>query len=100
MDDLVFFIAALCPPLLAAFGVGFIWHLGRIRTPADVAQDVLAAVSDRDALPIQLICERPPLAGQPLDPRVVRFTLEHLRRNGRLVRSYSREHEDQAVYRR
>jgi hypothetical protein len=100
MDDLLFVIAALFPPLLAAVGVGFIWYVGRIRTPADVEQDVLAAVSERDALPIAVICERPPLAGQPVDPRVVHFTLEHLRRSGRLVRWYSREHEDQAVYRR
>jgi|SRR5215831_1423197 hypothetical protein len=100
MDDLLFFLAAFFPPLLAATGVGFVWHVARMRTPADVEQDVLAAVSERDALPIALICKRPPLAGRPLDPRVVHFTLEQLRREGRLVRWYSHEHEDQAVYRR
>ncbi len=98
--DVLAVIAALFPPLLAVAGIGFIWYAGRMRTPADVEQDVLAALSSKDALPVKLICQRPPLAGQPVDPAVVHFTLEHLRRSGRLVRFYSREHQDQAVYRR
>ena len=99
MDPLAV-ILPLFPPLLAAVGVGFIWYAMRMRTPADVEQDVLAALSSKDALPIKLICQRPPLAGQTLDQAVVHFTLEHLRRSGRLVRFYSHEHQDQAVYRR
>jgi hypothetical protein len=100
MDDLLLLIAALFPPVLAVIGVGYIWYASRIRTPADVEADVLAALSERDALPIKMICNRPPLAGQPLDPSVVHFTLEHLRRKGRLVRWYSSDHDDEVVYRR
>jgi hypothetical protein len=97
MDDLLTIVAALFPPVLAVLGVGYIWYASRIRTPADVEQDVLAALSERDALPIAVICNRPPLAGQPVDPAVVHFTLEHLRRRGRLVRWAD---GDQTVYRR
>src|SRR6185503_20864807 len=100
MDDLLLEFASLFPLLLAAVGIGFIFYVNHMRTPAEVEQDVLAAVSEHDALPITMICQRPPLAGQSLDPSLVHFTLEQLRRRGRLVRWYSREHADQAVYRR
>jgi hypothetical protein len=99
MDDLLFTFATFFPFLLALCGVGFIWYSSRLRTPADMEADVLAALSEHDALPVSLICKRPPLAGQPLDPDVVHFTLEHLRRQGRLVRWYADQHE-QVVYRR
>jgi hypothetical protein len=91
-------IATLFPMLLGAAGIGFICYSCHDRTPADVEADVLAALSEREALPIALICRRPPLAGQAVDPNVVHLTLEHLRRTRRAVRWY--EAEQQAIYRR
>jgi hypothetical protein len=100
MDDPLFSFAAIFPFLLAVCGLGFIWYSSRLRTPADVEADVLAALSEHDALPLATICRRPPLAGQPLDPDVVHFTLEHLRLKGRAVRWRAAEHQHQVVYRR
>jgi hypothetical protein len=100
MDDLLFSFATIFPFLLTLSGLGFIWYSSRMRTPGDVEADVLAALSEHDALPVSLICERPPLAGKALDPDVVHFTLELLRRKGRAVRWYAHEHQDEVVYRR
>jgi hypothetical protein len=102
MDDPLLAIAAVFPLALAGVGLGFTWYSWRTPTPADVESDVLAALSVSEALPIALICRRPPLAGTRVHPDVVRFTLEHLRRSGRAVRWYAGDLDQtrEAVYRR
>jgi hypothetical protein len=98
MDDPLFAVAGLFPLMMGAIGIGFVIHGFMAPTTADVESDVLAALSAHEALPIGRICARPPLRSQRLDPAVVHFTLEHLRRTGRAVRWYT--DDDEVVYRR
>jgi hypothetical protein len=98
MDDPLFALAAIFPLLIAAAGVGFILHGFLVPTAADVESDVLEALSHDEALPLMSICARAPLKGQRINPEVVHFALEHLRRTGRAVRWYAEDEE--VVYRR
>jgi hypothetical protein len=88
-DDLLLTVATVFPCALAAIGLGFVWWVSRASLPADLEADVLAALSDLEALPVGEICRRPPLAESGVDPATVRFVLEHLRRSGRAVRWYA-----------
>jgi hypothetical protein len=101
--DVLLTLATAFPFVLIAIGLGFVWSTSRVRLPADLEADVLAALSDLEALPVSAICRRPPLAESEPDPATVRFVLEHLRRSGRAVRWYadvdSRGHR-LALYRR
>ena len=96
LDDPLFAAAALFPFLLLAAGLGFVVYALRMRLPAEVESDVLAALSTREARPIAQICAQPRLVG--VDQQVVHFALDHLRRTGRAVRWYA--DDDEAVYRR
>jgi hypothetical protein len=98
MDDPLFTVAGVFPLLIGAVGIGFVIHGFLARSPADVESDVLAALSAHEALPIRHICARPPLRHQRVDPSVVHFALERLRRTGRAVRWYT--DDDEVVYRR
>jgi hypothetical protein len=62
--------------------------------PGDVAEDVLAVLSETEALAVAQVCER--LAH--VDAQTVSRALEDLRRDGRAVRWYAGDRS--AVYRR
>ena len=98
MDDPLLTLATLFPIVLSAVGAGFIIHGFVVPAPADVESDVLAALSREEALPLSRICQRAPLKDQRINPEVVHFALEHLRRTGKAVRWYADDAE--VVYRR
>jgi hypothetical protein len=96
LDDPLLSVAAVFPVALALVGGGFVWWAARTRFPADVESDVLEALSEREALPLRVICHR-----ASLDPTTAASALEHLRQTGRAVRWYDRHTEDQElVYRK
>jgi hypothetical protein len=97
LDDPLLSVAAVFPFALALVGGGFIWWAARTRFPADadVQSEVLEALSEREALPLRVICRR-----ASLDPTTAAEALEHLRKTGRAVRWYDREAEQDIVYRR
>jgi hypothetical protein len=107
-DDPLVGAATFFPVAFVAVGLGFLWWAAHGRLPAELESDVLEALSAAEALPVAQICDRPPLAGQPLHPETVSYALEHLRRTGRAVRWYARpvDQEDvdtderEALYRR
>jgi hypothetical protein len=95
VDDPLLTIAAVFPFVLACVGAGFVWWAAHTRLPADVESEVLAALSNSEALPVLVICRRARVA----DPTTVESALEHLRQTGRAVRWVSREPRE-TVYRR
>lgn len=95
MDDPLLTVATVFPFALALAGGGFIWWAARMRCPAEVESDVLDALSEREPLPLRVICSR-----TSIDPSTAESALEHLRRTGRAVRWYDREAEQDIVYRR
>jgi hypothetical protein len=98
MDDPLLTVASGFPFALVLAGGGFIWWSLRTRFPADadVQSDVLEALSEREALPLRIICRR-----ASLDPATTASALEHLRQTGRAVRWYDRHAEQQElVYRK
>lgn len=98
MDDPLLLVASLFQVALIGAGIAFVCSANRMRTPADLEADVLAALPHDEALSVVRVCERAPLASQAVDREVVSSTLEHLRRTGRAVRWYQPDRE--AVYRR
>ena len=94
LDDPLLSVAAVFPLALALVGGGFVWWAARTRFPADadVESDVLEALSEREALPLRVICHR-----ASLDPTTAASALEHLRQTGRAVRWYDRRAEEQEV---
>jgi hypothetical protein len=100
VDDPLLTLAPAFPLLLLVIGGGFIWWTSRMRFPAEVESDVLEALSEREALPLRVICRRVGGQGEGVDPRTVASALEHLRQTGRAVRWYDGEAEQDIVYRR
>ena len=96
LDDPLLTVATVFPFALALVGGGFIWWAARTRFPADVEADVLQALSEREALPLRVICHR-----ASVDPRTAASALEHLRQTGRAVRWYDHQAEpEEVVYRK
>ena len=95
MDDPLLTVATLFPFALALAGGGFIWWSLRMRFPSEVEAEVLDALSEREPLPLRVVCRR-----ASLDPTTVAEALEHLRQTGRAVRWYDRDAEQDIVYRR
>jgi hypothetical protein len=89
-------------PLLFVFaGLSVVLWLARQRLPAEIQPDVLEALSESEALSPRVIRERPPLAHQNIDLKLLETVLEHLCSAGQVVRWYeSVGSERQAVYRR
>jgi hypothetical protein len=90
------------PIAFVVLGVGFVVWLARQRLPFELQPDILAALSDTEALPAKTILERPPLAYQNVDLKTLATVLERMCNDGLVVRWYEgvAGHERQAVYRR
>ena len=104
MDDPVLAVLRFGPILFVVLGVGFVVWLARQRLPFEMQPDILAALSDTEALPTTTIRQRPPLAYQDIDVRTLDSVLERLCNDGLVVRWYevaeAPGRERQAVYRR
>ena len=64
-----------------------VW-LARQRLPFEMQPDILAALSDTEALPTSTIRQRPPLAYQDVDVKTLASVLERLCNDGLVVRWY------------
>ena len=109
-DDLWLAALRYAPLLFVLAGIAVVVWLNRQRLPDDVQPDVLAALSDTEALPAWSIRQRPPLDTQVVDLETLTLVLERLRHLGLAVRWYEvvdvpgpdgrPRRERQAVYRR
>jgi hypothetical protein len=109
-DDPVLAMLRYAPFLFVIVGVGLVMWLSRQRLPFELQPDVLAALSDTEALPTASIRQRPPLAHQEIDSKTLVEVLERLCSDGLVVRWYevvdapgpgsTPQPQRQAVYRR
>jgi hypothetical protein len=103
-DDPVLAVLRYAPIVFVVLGVGFVVWLARQRLPFELQPDILAALSDTEALPAKTILERPPLAYQNVDLKTLAAVLERMCNDGLVVRWYEDVadpgRERQAVYRR
>jgi hypothetical protein len=103
-DDPLLAVLRYAPILFVVLGVGFVVWLARQRLPFELQPDILAALSDTEALPTATIRQRPPLAYQDVDVKTLASVLERLCHDGLVVRWYvdseAGGRERQAVYRR
>src|SRR5207249_12225940 len=98
------------PILFAVVGVLVVIWRSRQRLPDELQPDVLAALSETEALSPSSIRQRPPLDYQDVDLRTLETVLEHLCSTGRAVRWFEdvggpanvdgAPRERQVVYRR
>jgi hypothetical protein len=110
MDDPVLAMLRYAPIVFVVLGVGFVVWLARQRLPFELQPDILAALSDTEALPAATIRQRPPLSYQDVDIKTLAAVLDRLCNDGLVVRWYevveaagprnSSPGERQAVYRR
>ena len=100
-DDAFLVFVRYAPIAFVVAGVlVVVWH-SRQRLPHELEPDVLAALSDSEALTPTSIRERPPLAHQDIDLRMLEHVLDELCTSGRVVRWYERvDSERRVVYRR
>jgi hypothetical protein len=104
-DDPLLAILRYAPIVFVVLGVGFVVWLARQRLPFELQPDILAALSDTEALPAKTILERPPLAYQNVDLKTLAAVLERMCTDGLVVRWYEQDtegphRERQVVYRR
>ncbi len=104
-DDPLLAVLRYAPIVFVVLGVGFVVWLARQRLPFELQPDILAALSDTQALPAATIRQRPPLAYQNVDLKTLAAVLERMCTDGLVVRWYEEDvhapgHERQAVYRR
>ncbi len=109
-DDPLLATLRYAPIVFVIVGVGFVVWLARQRLPFELQPDILAALSDTEALPTSTIRQRPPLAYQDVDIKTLASVLERLCNDGLVVRWYevveapgpgsTLPRERQAVYRR
>lgn len=100
-DDGVWVFVRYAPMAFVVAGGLVVWWMSRQRLPQEIQPDVLEALSETEALPSNLIRQRPPLDHQDIDPRLLETILERLCRDGLAVRWYEGvDTERQAVYRR
>ena len=105
MDDPLLAVLRYAPIAFVVLGVGFVVWLARQRLPFELQPDILAALSDTEALPAATILQRPPLAYQDVDVKTLNAVLERMCTDGLVVRWYEQDveapgKERQAVYRR
>jgi hypothetical protein len=102
MDDPLLAILRYAPIVFVICGVGFVVWLARQRLPFELQPDILASLSDTEALPATTILQRPPLAYQNVDLKTLAAVLERMCNAGLVVRWYQDVdgRERQAVYRR
>jgi hypothetical protein len=100
-DDALLAFVRYAPLLFVFAGVFVVLWLARQRLPCEIQPDVLAALSETEALTPRVIRERPPLAHQNIDLKLLEIALEHLCLAGQVVRWYENVGaERQVVYRR
>jgi hypothetical protein len=105
-NDPVLVALRYAPFLFVIVGIGLVLWLARQRLPNELHSDVLAALSETEALPTATIRQRPPLVYQHIDTETLVAVLDHLCRDGQVVRWYEQLDppgsgaERQAVYRR
>jgi hypothetical protein len=103
-DDPLLAVLRYAPIVFVICGVGFVVWLARQRLPFELQPDILAALSDTEALPAKTILERPPLAYQNVDLKTLAAVLERMCTDGLVVRWYADAaapgRERQVVYRR
>jgi hypothetical protein len=104
-DDPLLAVLRYAPFAFVVFGVGFVVWLARQRLPFELQPDILAALSDTEALPAATIRQRPPLSYQDVDIKTLATVLERMCTDGLVVRWYEEDveapgRERQAVYRR
>ena len=104
-DDPLLAVLRYAPIVFVVFGVGFVVWLARQRLPFELQPEILAALSDTEALPAATIRQRPPLAYQNVDVKTLATVLERMCNDGLVVRWYQEDvdgpgHERQVVYRR
>jgi hypothetical protein len=85
-DDLFLSVVRWAPILFAIAGVLVVIWYSRQRLPDELQPDVLAALSETEALSPESIRQRPPLDYQDVDLRTLETVLEYLCRSGRAVR--------------
>jgi len=100
-DDAFLAFVRYAPLLFVVAGVFVVLWLAGQRLPSEIQPDVLAALSETEALPPRVIRGRPPLAHQNIDLKLLETVLEHLCSAGQVVRWYETVgSERQVVYRR
>src|ERR1700738_2115533 len=100
-DDPLLAILRYVPIAFVVLGVGFVVWLARQRLPFELQPDILAALSDTEALSAEMIRQRPTLAYLNVDRKTLADVLERLCNDGLVVRWYEGvDRERQAVYRR
>src|ERR1700730_8078903 len=87
-DDPVLATLRYAPFLFVIIGVGLVMWLSRQRLPHELQPDVLAALSDTEALPTWTIRQRPPLMYQEVDLKTLVVVLDRLCSDGLVVRWY------------
>src|SRR5258708_20445590 len=105
MDDPLLAVLRYVPIAFVLLGVGFVVWLARQRLPFELQPDILAALSDTEALPAKTILERPPLAYQNVDLQTLAPALQRRSNDGLVARWYAQalerpNRERQACYRR
>jgi hypothetical protein len=100
-DDLFLATIRYAPMLFVIAGIAVVWWLARQRLPSELQPDVLAALSDTEALSLRSIRDRSPLAHQDVDIKTLTLVLDMLCASGQAVRWYENvDSERQIVYRR
>jgi hypothetical protein len=100
-DDTLMAAIRFAPLLFIIGGVLMVAWLSRQRSPQELQPDVLAALSETEALPARTIRQRPPLDRLDLDADALKRMLDELCGAGLAVRWYETvEAERQPVYRR
>jgi hypothetical protein len=85
-DDAFLAVVRYAPMVFVLAGVLTVLWLSRQRLPHEIEPDVLAALSDTEALPSTRIRER--LPAQDVDIRMLERVLDELCTSGRVVRWY------------
>jgi hypothetical protein len=100
-DDAFLIIVRFVPIIFVVAGVLVVIWLSGQRLPHELEPDVLAALSETEALPTKTIRQRPPLSYQNVDLGMLEGVLNQLCTSGLAVRWYeSIDSGRQAVYRR
>jgi hypothetical protein len=100
-DDAFFAFVRYAPMLFVLAGIVVVSWLSRQRLPIEIQPDVLAALSETEALSPLVIRERPPLGDQNIDLKLLVSILDQLCSVGQVVRWYENVGgQRQSVYRR
>jgi hypothetical protein len=100
-DDSFLAFVRFAPLLFIFGGVLVVWWMSRQRSPQELQPDVLAAMSETEALPAREIRSRPPLDRLDIEVDALARTLDELCGAGLAVRWYETiDAERLVVYRR